>query len=127
MCYSVECVCLGVCSYVSIRKPILRILIKCYSVKSYKNLSTHSSTGNNWTTGERRETALSTKRKLSGQLHSPAVLPPGKNPGTNLAGGWVGLDIMEEKKFLASARTRTPGLPVPSVVNYMEYAMQASP
>jgi hypothetical protein len=41
---------LGVCSYTSIRKRILRIVIKCYTVKGYKNLSTHNSSGNNSTT-----------------------------------------------------------------------------
>ena len=28
--------------------------------------------------------------EVSGELHSPAALPPGKNTGTNLTGGWVG-------------------------------------
>jgi hypothetical protein len=43
------CLSLGVCSYTSFRKQILRIVIKCYAVKSYKNLSTHPSSGNNLT------------------------------------------------------------------------------
>jgi len=40
---------LGACSYTSFRKQILRIVIKCYAVKGYKNLSTHPSSGNNST------------------------------------------------------------------------------
>jgi hypothetical protein len=27
---------------------------------------------------------------VSGQLHDPAALPPGKRPGTHFIGGWVG-------------------------------------
>jgi hypothetical protein len=37
---------------------------------------------------------------VSGQLHAPAALPPGKRPGTHFIGGWVdpraGLDDMEK-------------------------------
>jgi hypothetical protein len=40
---------------------------------------------------------------VSGQLHAPAALPPGKSPGTHFMGGWVdpraGLDDMEKWKF----------------------------
>jgi hypothetical protein len=28
--------------------------------------------------------------RVGGQLHAPAALPPGKIPGTDLTGGWVG-------------------------------------
>ena len=28
---------------------------------------------------------------LGGQRHAPAVLPPGKRPGTHCIGGWLGL------------------------------------
>jgi hypothetical protein len=28
--------------------------------------------------------------RVSGQLHVPAALPPGKRPGTHCIGGWVG-------------------------------------
>jgi hypothetical protein len=35
-----------------------------------------------------------------GQLHTPAILPPGKSPGDHLFGGWVGprggFDVLEE-------------------------------
>jgi hypothetical protein len=27
---------------------------------------------------------------VGGQLHAPAALPPGKRPGTQCIGGWVG-------------------------------------
>jgi hypothetical protein len=42
---------------------------------------------------------------VSGQLHVPAVLPPGERaPGTHWLGGWVdpraGLDDAEKRKFL---------------------------
>jgi hypothetical protein len=42
---------------------------------------------------------------VSGQLHAPAALPPGKRaPGTHCIGGWVdsraGLDDVENRKFL---------------------------
>jgi hypothetical protein len=42
---------------------------------------------------------------VSGQLHAPAALPPGKiTPGIHRTGGWVGpkagLDEVEERKFL---------------------------
>jgi hypothetical protein len=40
---------------------------------------------------------------VSGQLHAPAALPPGKSPGTHFIGGWVdpraGLDDMEKWKY----------------------------
>ena len=41
--------------------------------------------------------------RVSGQLHAPAALPPGKRPGTHCIGGWVGpragLDGCGETKF----------------------------
>jgi hypothetical protein len=44
------------------------------------------------------------KLEVSGQLHAPAALPPGKTPGTHWIGGWVGhrvgLDDVEMRKFL---------------------------
>jgi hypothetical protein len=47
---------------------------------------------------------------VSGQLHAPAALPPGKEParGTHWIGGWVGpiagQDYMENWKFLTQTR-----------------------
>jgi hypothetical protein len=50
--------------------------------------------------------------EVSGQLHAPAALPPGKSPGTHFIGGWVepreGLENMEKWKFLT-----LPGLELP--------------
>jgi hypothetical protein len=50
--------------------------------------------------------------EVSGQLHAPAALPPGKGPGTYWIGGWVGpragQDAMEKRKFLS-----LPGLELP--------------
>jgi hypothetical protein len=47
---------------------------------------------------------------MSGQLHAPAALPPGKQPpNTHWIGGWVvprtGLDDVEKRKFFT-----VPGL-----------------
>ena len=40
---------------------------------------------------------------VSGQLHAPAALPPGKRPGTYCTGGWVdpraGLDGCEKSRL----------------------------
>jgi hypothetical protein len=47
---------------------------------------------------------------MSGQLHAPAALPPGKEPPprTHWIGGWVdpraGLDDVEKRKFLTPPR-----------------------
>jgi hypothetical protein len=68
---------------------------------------------------------------VSGQLHVPAVLPPGKSPGTHFIGGCVdpraGLDDMEKWKILT-----LPGLelPPPMVVQpvasrYTDWAIPA--
>jgi hypothetical protein len=48
---------------------------------------------------------LGTSWRLSGQLHAPATLPPGKEPpDTRWIEGWVGprggLDDVEKRKFL---------------------------
>jgi hypothetical protein len=57
---------------------------------------------------------------VSGQLHAPAALPPGKRPGTHFIGGWVdpraGLDDMEKWKFLAywDSNSRPPDRPARS-------------
>jgi hypothetical protein len=69
--------------------------------------------------------------EVSGQLHVPAALPPGKSPGTHFIGGWVdprvGLDYMEKWKFFT-----LPGLelPLPLVVQpvasrYTDWAIPA--
>jgi hypothetical protein len=52
--------------------------------------------------------------EVSGQLHAPVALPPGKEaPGTRCIGGWVGppkagLDVIDERTFL---------LPLPGIVD----------
>jgi hypothetical protein len=53
--------------------------------------------------------------EVSGQLHAPVALPPGKNQGTHWIGGWVG-PRAGVKKFLASTGIRNPNLPVRSLV-----------
>jgi hypothetical protein len=59
--------------------------------------------------------------EVSGQLHAPVALPPGKSPPSTLwIGGWMGcrtcLDDVERKKNLAptGTRTRTLGWPARS-------------
>jgi hypothetical protein len=55
--------------------------------------------------------------EVSGQLHAPAALPPGRSPRYPFVGGWVdpraGLDDMEKWQFFT-----LPGLelPLPLVV-----------
>jgi hypothetical protein len=51
--------------------------------------------------------------EVSGQLHAPATLPPGKEPlGTHWIGRWEGLradqDVREKRKSVASVGNRTP-------------------
>jgi hypothetical protein len=44
---------------------------------------------------------------VSGQIHAPAALPPGKNPGAHYTRGWVsrgaGLHFLEKTKSLSPA------------------------
>jgi hypothetical protein len=53
---------------------------------------------------------------LSGQLHAPATLPPGKGIGTHLIGGWV-IPVDDvggyggQKNFFAPVGIRTPDRP----------------
>jgi hypothetical protein len=59
---------------------------------------------------------------MSGPLHPPAALPPGRSPGTHYIGAWVdpraGLDDIEKWKFFT-----LPGLelPLPLVVHKNEF------
>jgi hypothetical protein len=58
--------------------------------------------------------------EVSGQLHAPAVLPPGKEPDTHWKGGWVGLRVVldavyiwdREHKIEAQNRYGQPDLPM---------------
>ena len=53
--------------------------------------------------------------EVSGQHHAPAVLPPGKRPGTHWVGSCVGLragvDSMKKKNSLGPTGMRTPDRP----------------
>ena len=50
--------------------------------------------------------------ELSGQLHAPAALLPGKNPGTRWMSGWVGLrdgvDGFREEEVSCLCRDSNP-------------------
>jgi hypothetical protein len=43
-----------------------------------------------WSGGIASFTFLDLGTEVSGQLHTPAALFPGKSPGTHWIGGWVG-------------------------------------
>jgi hypothetical protein len=50
--------------------------------------------------------------KVSGQVHTPASLPPGINPGTHWIGVWVGsifLEIWDVKPVEVAKLTENPG------------------
>jgi hypothetical protein len=53
--------------------------------------------------------------ELSGRLHAPAALLPGRNLGTRWIGGWVGprdgVDVFREEKVSCPAEIRTPDCP----------------
>ena len=59
-------------------------------------------------------------RQVSKQLHAPAFLPPGKNPGSYRIGGWVDpgacLDARRREKSVVSAGIRTPDRPAHTLV-----------
>jgi hypothetical protein len=69
------------------------------------------------------------KLEVSGQLHAPAALPPGKSPGTHFICGWVdpgaGLDDMEKCKFFTLPGLELPPLLVvqPVASSYTDWAM----
>jgi hypothetical protein len=49
---------------------------------------------------------------VGGQPHVPVALPPGKRPGTNCTGGWVGLRAVSRGAAnLAHAGIRSPDRP----------------
>ena len=54
--------------------------------------------------------------EVGGQRHAPAVLPPGKRPGTHCTGGWV--DIRAGAENLAPSGIRSPDRPNPSEFLY---------
>jgi hypothetical protein len=54
--------------------------------------------------------------EVSGQLHAPAALPPGKEPsGTHLIGDWVdpraGVNALATRKILCLCRKSNPSRP----------------
>jgi hypothetical protein len=54
--------------------------------------------------------------EVSGQLHAPAALPPGKKPVTYWIEGWVGfraiLDTAMKRKIPSSRRKSNPRTPI---------------
>jgi hypothetical protein len=68
---------------------------------------------------------------VSGQLHAPAALPPGKGPpGTHWIRDWVGpragLDGMERRKFLTQPGFNSdPSVVQPVASRYTDYAIPA--
>jgi hypothetical protein len=59
---------------------------------------------------------------VSSQLHAPAALPSGKNPGTHWIGGWVGpragLDAVVKRKIPSPSRDSNPSIIQPAVQSY---------
>jgi hypothetical protein len=49
--------------------------------------------------------------EVRGQRYAPAALPPRKNPGAHVTGGWMGpkavLDVLEKKCISCSSYTHT--------------------
>jgi hypothetical protein len=67
---------------------------------------------------------------VSGQLHAPAALPPGKEPpGTHWIRGWVdpraGLDDVEKRKFLTLPGPLDLSAVQPVASRYTDYAVPA--
>ena len=60
---------------------------------------------------------------MSGQLHSPAVLPQGKNLCAHLIEVWmctrVGLDVLKREVSLVPPGIRTAGIPARSLVTIL--------
>ena len=56
---------------------------------------------------------------MSGQLHTPAALPSGKNHGTDSIGGLVsaraGLNDLEKRNDVAPTGVRTPDRPLAEI------------
>jgi hypothetical protein len=66
--------------------------------------------------------------EVSVQLHAPANLPLGKDPGTHWIGGWVGTiagpNAVSTEKSLASASNQTPAIQ-PVACHYTGWAILA--
>jgi hypothetical protein len=70
--------------------------------------------------------------EVSGQLHAPAALPPGKEPpGTHWKGGWVGpravLDAVVKRKIPSPRRVSNLRTPIVQSVaqRYTDWAITA--
>jgi hypothetical protein len=69
--------------------------------------------------------------EVSGQLHTPATLPPGERaPSTHWIGGWVdpraSLDDVENRKFLTLPGLELQSLSCPLVAScYTNYTIPA--
>jgi hypothetical protein len=70
--------------------------------------------------------------EVSGQLHAPAALPPGKEPpGAHWIGGWVGpravLDAVVKRKIPSPHRKSNPRTPIvqPVAQRYSDWAITA--
>jgi hypothetical protein len=69
--------------------------------------------------------------EVSGQLHAPAALPPGKAAGTHWIGGWVGprgvLDAVMKRKIPRPRQESNPRTPIvlPVAQRYTDWAITA--
>jgi hypothetical protein len=69
--------------------------------------------------------------KVSGKLHAPAALPPGKNQGIQWIGRWVGptagLDMVVKRKIPIPRRKSNPRTPIvqPMGSRYTDWAIAA--
>jgi hypothetical protein len=69
--------------------------------------------------------------EMSGQLHAPAALHPGKESGTPWIGGWVGpravLDAVVKRKIPNLRRESNPRTPIiqPVAQRYTDWAIMA--
>jgi hypothetical protein len=68
--------------------------------------------------------------EVSGQVHAPAALTPGKEPlGTHWVGGWVGpravLDTVVKRKIPSLHRESNPRTPIvqPAAQRYTDWAI----
>ena len=63
--------------------------------------------------------------QVSGQLYTQAVLPPRKDSGTHIIGGWMGpiepIDISEMKKMFWFCRESKDGHSSPYPSHYSDY------
>jgi hypothetical protein len=69
--------------------------------------------------------------EVSGQLHAPAALHPGRDPGTHWIGGWVGsravLNAVVKVNTPSSRRESNPRIPIvqPVAQRYTDWAITA--